>query len=127
MKRIIYFLLGLIFGFFLGRRQPARPVQAPAHKPPTHKPPTPRPSTSAPAKPADETSPDAPDDLTEIDGIGPAFAKALNAIGIHTFSQLAAEEPEALAARLGGRVTAARIRSSAWIEQAQQRSTRGEA
>lgn len=60
-----------------------------------------------------------PDDLTAIEGIGPAFEKALNALGIHTFAGLARQNPEDLAARLSARVTADRIRRDQWIEQAQ--------
>lgn len=116
MKRIVYFLLGLLFGFLLGRWQSASPVTAPS-APPT------RPPAPTPKPPVKE--PDTPDDLTEIDGIGPAFAEALRAIGIVTFRQLAAQNPETLAEQMGGRVTAARIRRNAWIEQARERITEG--
>ena len=34
------------------------------------------------------------DDLTKVNGIGPAFAKRLNAANISTFAQLAAQSPE---------------------------------
>ncbi len=60
-----------------------------------------------------------PDDLTAIEGIGPAFEKALNALGIYLFADLARQNPEDLAARLTARVTADRIRRDQWIEQAQ--------
>jgi predicted flap endonuclease-1-like 5' DNA nuclease len=36
----------------------------------------------------------AADDLTEIDGIGPTFAKRLEAAGIYSFASLAQQTPE---------------------------------
>ena len=60
------------------------------------------------------------DDLTLINGIGPAFEKALNAAGIHTFAQLADQNPEGLAGRLATRISAERIRRDRWIEQARE-------
>ncbi len=47
------------------------------------------------AAPAAET-PDEPDDLTTIEGIGPKSAQALHAAGITSFAQIAAMTPEAL-------------------------------
>jgi predicted flap endonuclease-1-like 5' DNA nuclease len=59
------------------------------------------------------------DPLAELDGIGPAYERALNALGIHTFAQLASQNPDDLAMQLASvRVTAARIRRDRWIEQA---------
>jgi large subunit ribosomal protein L21 len=58
------------------------------------------------------------DPLTEINGIGPAFEKALNAIGIRSFADLARQDADDLAQRLPVRVTADRIRRDEWIEQA---------
>lgn len=117
MKRIIYFLLGMIFGFFLGRWRAPEPVQAPAS-------PASRPASRPTPPPTADTA--APDDLTEIDGIGPAFAAALKAVGITTFVQLAEQDPDDLAERVGGRITAARIRGDAWIEQARKRHIEGQ-
>lgn len=85
----------------------------------------------APAKPNTATTSNPPtieqapnavqsDALTEINGIGATFEQALNEIGITTFEQLAAQTPESLAERIGGRLTAERIIRDAWIEQAQQ-------
>jgi large subunit ribosomal protein L21 len=73
---------------------------------------TPIPTSSHPA-PAKTFDP-----LTEITGIGPAFEKALNAIGIGSFAELAKQDADDLAARLAVRVTADRIRRDGWIEQA---------
>ena len=59
------------------------------------------------------------DPLAELDGIGPAYERALNALGIHTFAQLAKQKPDDLAVQLASvRVTAARIIRDRWIEQA---------
>jgi predicted flap endonuclease-1-like 5' DNA nuclease len=62
------------------------------------------------------------DDLTVIEGIGPAYAKALNAIGIMTFADLAKQKPASLAQQMSARVTAERIRQENWIGQAKQLS-----
>ena len=78
-----------------------------------------------PAKPRapSSTSSRSSDPLSEIDGIGPAYERALNAMGIHSFAQLAAQNPEDLAAGLSSvRVTAARIKRDHWIEQAAARA-----
>src|SRR5687767_15981721 len=58
------------------------------------------------------------DPLVEITGIGPVFEQALNTLGIWTFGDLAREDADALAERLGGRISAERIRRERWIEQA---------
>jgi predicted flap endonuclease-1-like 5' DNA nuclease len=63
------------------------------------------------------------DDLTIIEGIGPAYAKALNAIEIKTFAELAAQNADDLASRMQTRVTADRIRQDDWIGQAKQLSS----
>jgi large subunit ribosomal protein L21 len=60
------------------------------------------------------------DDLTLINGIGPAFERALNAVGIRSFAQLAQQTAEELASRMATRVTAERIRRDRWIEQARE-------
>jgi predicted flap endonuclease-1-like 5' DNA nuclease len=63
----------------------------------------------------------APDDLTQVNGIGPAFESALNEIGITTYAQLAEQTPAELAARLDARgISAERIERDGWIEQARQ-------
>lgn len=97
--RLVVFLFGMFFGFVLGQLStPARPRPAQAG-----------------------TDGQQPDPLTEINGIGPAFEQALNAIGIFTFAQLAQQDVDTLAARLPVRVTAERIHRDGWIEQARAR------
>lgn len=69
-----------------------------------------------PSTPPTPRSPD-PDDLTEVNGIGPVFARRLMEAGISTFAELAKAPPERVAEVAGvpeGRVTD-------WIEQAGQR------
>jgi len=41
-----------------------------------------------------ELAPDIPDDLTEIDGIGPKYAQVLQAAGVLTFKHLAEMHPD---------------------------------
>jgi len=78
---------------------------------------------SSPVKPSAPSPKISSDPLVELDGIGPAYERALNALGIHTFAQLAAQNPDDLAMRLSSvRVTAARIRRDRWIEQAAARA-----
>ena len=64
------------------------------------------------------------DDLTMIEGIGQAYARALNEIGIRSFSELAETSPSELSKRLEHRVSAARIRNQDWVGQARQLSSR---
>jgi predicted flap endonuclease-1-like 5' DNA nuclease len=115
MRRVFRLILVLMLGYYITvwwlnqqQKQAAAPVKA-----------------SPPAKPqaAPTTSSGSSDALTEIDGIGPAYERALNAMGIRTFAQLAAQNPDELAAGLSlVRVTAARIKRDQWIEQAAARA-----
>ena len=78
--------------------------------------------TKVAPKPAPKVS-DTPDDLTAIDGIGPALAKKLNAAGISSYAQLAVltdddiENLEKNVIRFSGR-----IRRDDWVGQAQKLS-----
>lgn len=80
--------------------------------------------------PLEDTEDDEPptlgDDLTEIRGIGPLYAGALRAIGIHRFDQLAGETPDGLAGRLTPHVSVnpQRIRDDDWIGQAASKAQR---
>lgn len=64
-----------------------------------------------------------PDDLEEIDGIGPAIAKKLNRAGVHTFEQLAAQSPAFLRSVLGRQMERL-VDEEALLEQARQRAGR---
>lgn len=64
---------------------------------------------------ADEAVPH--DRLTDIKGIGPAFAGRLHEMGIHSFRQIAALTPEELAAMMNVRGRP-KIDAESWIEQA---------
>jgi predicted flap endonuclease-1-like 5' DNA nuclease len=59
--------------------------------------------------------------LTLINGIGPSFARALNAAGINSFAELAEQDAEELLSRLQVRTGVERVRN--WIEQAKQLSS----
>ncbi len=51
---------------------------------------------AASAKPAQTDAATQKDDLTQINGIGPTYAKRLHAAGITTFAQLAAQDADRL-------------------------------
>jgi receptor protein-tyrosine kinase len=59
------------------------------------------------------------DPLTKISGIGPAYERTLNRLGIRTFEQLAKQNPEELAERMSPYAGARRLIRDGWIEQAQ--------
>jgi predicted flap endonuclease-1-like 5' DNA nuclease len=59
-----------------------------------------------------------PDDLTEVVGIGPVFARKLMEAGISTFAELAQSEPAQVAQAAG--VPESRVHD--WIEQASSRA-----
>jgi predicted flap endonuclease-1-like 5' DNA nuclease len=115
--------LGFALGYWLVKRRaawfeisaPEQPLWLPA-QPISAKPISPVPSPPQPAPPEAPAKRE-PDDLTLIDGIGPAFARALGDLGITTFAQLAESNPDDLAARID-RLTAARIRRDDWVGQA---------
>jgi predicted flap endonuclease-1-like 5' DNA nuclease len=104
--------MGLIIGLLVGwwwaseERREASPANTAPVPPPSR--PSPRPSKQK-------------DSLVEIEGIGPAYERALNALGIFSFEQLASQDAASLASRLSARLTAERIRRERWIEQAKSR------
>ena len=62
------------------------------------------------------------DDLTSIHGIGPAIARKLDALGVKTFADLAAADPDDLTAKIAKRpVTSARVRE--WVDEAKKRTS----
>ena len=63
-----------------------------------------------------------PDDLTVIKGIGPALQNRLRALGITTFADLAAANPDKLMAQLKGGQPLSRARVQHWTEAARARA-----
>ncbi len=115
MYRFRFIVMGFIAGLWVGWRlfgQHSQYIYSQADAQPT--------------SPVNATKPSfisRQDDLTQIEGIGPAFARALNAVGVLTFAQLAQQDADSLAGKLAVRVTSERIRRDRWIEQAQTLST----
>lgn len=64
--------------------------------------------------PSEPPRPPNPDDLTEVNGIGPVFNRKLMEGGVSTFAELAGADPERVAELTG--VTESRAKD--WIEQA---------
>jgi predicted flap endonuclease-1-like 5' DNA nuclease len=110
MVKLRYLVIGLVLGFVLAwiwleeGQAESRSVDSPP---------------DSPSRPAPRKS---KDPLTDIDGIGPSYEQALNAMGIFTFAQLAAQNADSLASNMTARVTAERIRREQWIEQARKHS-----
>jgi predicted flap endonuclease-1-like 5' DNA nuclease len=63
-----------------------------------------------------------PDDLTQIKGIGPAMQNRLRALGITTFADLAAADPDQLMAKLKGSQPLSLGRVRHWTEAARERA-----
>ncbi len=62
------------------------------------------------------------DDLTVIKGIGPMVQQKLQALGIRTFGDLAAADPQALTGQLKGRQPISEALVRGWTEAADQRA-----
>lgn len=76
----------------------------------------------APAQPDKPVATPVPDDLTQIKGIGPAMQNRLRALGITTFADLAAADPDQLLAQLKGAQPLSLGRVRHWTEAARQRA-----
>jgi predicted flap endonuclease-1-like 5' DNA nuclease len=101
---------------------PQRPAQAKGGGPSAAEPRArPAPKATA-AQPEKTVAPPVPDDLTEIKGIGPAMQNKLRALGITTFADLAAANPDELMAQLKGSQPLSRGRVRHWTEAARQRA-----
>jgi predicted flap endonuclease-1-like 5' DNA nuclease len=83
-----------------------------------------RPAATKPAavQPEKTVAPPVPDDLTVIKGIGPAVQNKLRALGISTFADLAAADPDELMKQLKGSQPLSRGRVRHWTEAARQRA-----
>lgn len=103
--------------------QPAqRPAQAEGSGPRPAEPsarPAPKPGAAQPEK---TVAPPVPDDLTVIKGIGPALQNKLRGIGITTFADLAAADPDAILRQLKGSQPLTKGRVRAWTEAARERA-----
>jgi predicted flap endonuclease-1-like 5' DNA nuclease len=96
---------------------PERPVEPPAPEP------SPAPAArSAAARPEKTVAPPVPDDLTVIKGIGPAVQNKLRALGITTFADLAAADPDAILRQLKGSQPLTRGKVQAWTKAARERA-----
>ena len=114
MTRLVAFLLIVILSWFLS--QPRSTVAAP--QPAPHKTSPNTPGIRAASKPsAGSRAAATSDDLTQIVGVGPVWAKLLNELGIRSFKQLAAQNEQELSQRLPG-AAAARLQRDGWIGQA---------
>jgi predicted flap endonuclease-1-like 5' DNA nuclease len=76
----------------------------------------------AAAQPEKTVAPPVPDDLTVIKGIGPAVQNKLRALGITTFADLAAADPDAILRQLKGSQPLTRGKVQAWTEAARERA-----
>ncbi len=73
---------------------------------------------------AKKAAPRAPDDLRKIKGIGPSFEKALQALGVSTYEQIAGwsdDDVERMAQELG--TTSKRVHRDGWVKSAQTQLT----
>jgi predicted flap endonuclease-1-like 5' DNA nuclease len=98
------------------------PKPAPAQPAPAAKPGAPKAAKPAAAQPEKTVAPPVPDDLTVIKGIGPAVQNKLRALGITTFADLAAADPDELMKQLKGAQPLSRGRVRHWTEAARQRA-----
>jgi len=89
--------------------RPPAGAQRPAPEPPATEPPA-----AEKVRPAD--------DLTVIKGIGPAVQEKLRGLGIATFADLAAADPDRLVDQLKGSQPISKARVEGWTEQARARA-----
>lgn len=118
MIRLVVFLVIITLGWWLSQPRSTETAPTPVQR----KTSTPNPMTASKPR-ASRAAAATPDDLTEIVGIGPAWAKRLNELGIWSFKQLAEQNEKELSQRLP-KAVAARLEREGWIEQAKQLAKR---
>jgi large subunit ribosomal protein L21 len=108
--------IDLVF-WWLPKHEAAQPPAPPAAQPGVKR---------APKQAAADRVPEkrASDDLTVIKGIGPVVQQKLQALGIRTFDDLAAADPETLAEQLKGRQPISRGQVQSWTKAADQHAAR---
>lgn len=93
-------------------REHLLPTPKVSHEPPPH-------YRSTPPPPPTPTTRPAPDDLTDIKGIGPVFAMRLGAIGIDSFKKLSETDIDTLTDAAG----TSSSNAADWIKQANAKVT----
>jgi predicted flap endonuclease-1-like 5' DNA nuclease len=136
MFRILWFILGFVIGSWLMRPPHREDASTTAQNGRAEinsfgKPTASAPQAAARLRAEQDTAktkelPVVVDNLLDIKGIGPTFVNRLNDLGITSFAQLADENPQDLAEKMGGRITAERIAREDWIGQAKARVTSDE-
>jgi len=119
MKKLARFfaLIGGLVAIGYALRDRLISLTAPREPDPPRFMPMPRPEPQLPAPTPVKPAAGRGDDLTEINGIGPVFAGRLAGQGITTFSDLAAQDPAALAEA----IDVAETRVAPWIDEAKGR------
>ena len=102
-----------------GAQQQAEPKGGAPRAAERRAPPGPKPAAAQPEK---TVAAPVPDDLTEIKGIGPAVQNKLRALGITTFADLAAADPDAILRQLKGSQPLTRGKVQAWTKAARERA-----
>jgi predicted flap endonuclease-1-like 5' DNA nuclease len=106
-----------------GRPAPSQPARRPAQAKGGAARPGARPAAKpAPKEPEKPVAAPVPDDLTQIKGIGPAMQNRLRSLGITTFADLAAADPDQLMSKLKGSQPLSLGRVRHWTEAARERA-----